>query len=85
MLLFIDKYNIIKSTQLGFRSDHCLNRACIYLTDLFFTYLDNCYRIVNIILDIKAFDSWDHNGVQYNVIKIMYENAHGLTYLLLMF
>ena len=62
MIGFIEKHNILSSSQFGFREHHSTSMALVKLLDKITRELDNkCYSI-GIFLDLsKAFDTIDHN------------------------
>ena len=58
---FLNRYNILSSSQYGFRANHSTSMALLELTDEISTAIDKKHFLVSIFVDLKkAFDTIDH-------------------------
>ena len=61
LLSFLNKHNILYQYQFGFRENHGVNSALIYMIDKILKSLDKGEIVVGLFLDFcKAFDTVDH-------------------------
>jgi hypothetical protein len=61
MIKFIDKYNILTTSQYGFPSGHSTNSAIIDLINTVTKHMDSGDKVAGLFIDIsKAFNSLDH-------------------------
>jgi retron-type reverse transcriptase len=62
MLSFIDKYQLLSSSQFGFRSNHNTELAILHALDFIMKSLDGKIPVIALYIDVsKAFDSLDHS------------------------
>ena len=74
---FLNKHDILSSSQCGFRSNMCTSQALLELVEDITSSLDNTKYSVGIYIDLKkAFDTIDHDILDKNYISMVFVALH---------